>query len=254
MLKLQDVTVRLGGRVILNEFNLDVNAGSVAAIMGPSGCGKSTALKSILRLVEPEAGTVSWMGNNILRMDDMALERFRAGVGFVFQRSNLISRLSAVSNVMLPMVAAGMHTNNARSLAMKALEKVGMSQCAEYGVEGLSGGEMQRVAIARAIAAHPRLVLWDEPTASLDPTLVVDVLTLIESLVRCLDATMVVVTHEAGFALRVADQLVFMESGTVVEKGCPYALLSDPKSDVGRRYARALAYTSPVVKEIRRAL
>lgn len=249
MLRMQDVTVTFPSGKALDRFSLEVPAGDVVAVMGPSGCGKSTALRSIMRLVEPDSGRVLWMGEDVMAMGQSQLERFRQGVGLVFQRSNLISRLNVVGNVMLPMVAAGRHHDDAYGLSMEALAEVGMDTRADEDVRGLSGGEMQRVAIARAIADHPSLILWDEPTASLDPTLVVDVLSLMEKLSRTLEATMLVVTHEIGFALRAAQRIVLMDKGSLVEQGPPEAVLSEPVSDVGRRYARALAYAAAPLKE-----
>ncbi|OPZ63372.1 MAG: putative amino-acid import ATP-binding protein YxeO [Firmicutes bacterium ADurb.Bin506] len=249
MLRMQDVTVTFPSGRALDGFSLEVPTGSVVAVMGPSGCGKSTALRSIIRLVEPNSGQVTWMGEDVTAMSQSQLERFRRGVGLVFQRSNLISRLNVVRNVMLPMVAVGKSVDEAHDLSMRALAEVGMDSRADEDVRGLSGGEMQRVAIARAIADHPSLILWDEPTASLDPTLVVDVLSLMERLSRTLEATMVVVTHEIGFALRAAHNIVLMEAGAVVEQGAPDAVLANPLSDVGRRYARALAYAAAPLKE-----
>lgn len=249
MLRMQDVTVTYRSGRALDRFSLEVPAGAVVAVMGPSGCGKSTALRSIVRLVEPDSGQVTWMGEDVTAMTQCQLEVFRRGVGLVFQRSNLISRLSVVRNVMLPMVAAGRAVGEAYSLSMQALAEVGMHSRADEDVRGLSGGEMQRVAIARAIADHPSLILWDEPTASLDPTLVVDVLSLMERLSRTLEATMVVVTHEIGFALRAAHSIVLMDAGRMVEQGPPETVLANPRSDVGRRYARALAYAVAPLKE-----
>lgn len=249
MLRIQGLTVTFGDRTALDRLDLDVETGSVVALMGPSGCGKSTALRSIIRLVEPDSGTITWMGRDVTRMTEAELEQFRQGVGFVFQRANLISHLSVVQNVMLPMVAAGRPIADAHELALHALDEVGLSPRADQSVRHLSGGEMQRVAIARAIAEKPSLILWDEPTASLDPTLVVDILSLMEKLSRTLEATMVVVTHEAGFALRAAHHVVLMDAGRVVEQGPPDQVLAAPTSGIGIRYARALAYASVPVKE-----
>lgn len=249
MLRIQGLTVTFGDRTALDRLDLDVETGSVVALMGPSGCGKSTALRSIIRLVEPDSGTITWMGRDVTRMTEAELEQFRQGVGFVFQRANLISHLSVVQNVMLPMVAAGRPVADAHELALHALDEVGLSPRADQSVRHLSGGEMQRVAIARAIAEKPSLILWDEPTASLDPTLVVDILSLMEKLSRTLEATMVVVTHEAGFALRAAHHVVLMDAGRVVEQGPPDQVLAAPTSGIGIRYARALVYASVPVKE-----
>ena len=249
MLSIRDLRKEYGSRQALTGFSLDVERGETVAIMGPSGCGKSTALKSIIRLVQPDSGSVEWRGRNVLGMCRDELRAFRRRTGFVFQQSNLIQRLSVLHNVMLPGVMAGEPMETARRAAYEALESVGMAESAGAHVKGLSGGEMQRVAIARAIVNRPDLVLWDEPTSALDPILVVDILTLIESLSRSLGATMLVVTHEAGFAMRAADRIVLVDHGRVVEEGPPARVFSCPASILGRRYAACIAYSAQAQKE-----
>ncbi len=249
MLSMRDLRKVYGSRQALTGFNLDVKQGEIVVVMGPSGCGKSTALKSIIGLVQPDSGVVKWRGRSVLDMSDDELRAFRRRTGFVFQRSNLIERLSVLHNVMLPGAMAGESMDRARRTAHEALEAVGMAESAGALVTGLSGGEMQRVAIARAIANQPDLVLWDEPTSALDPVLVIDILTLMESLSRSLGATMVVVTHEAGFAMRAADRVALVDGGRVVEEGPPARVLACPTSILGRRYAACLAYSANAQKE-----
>jgi polar amino acid transport system ATP-binding protein len=249
MLRVRDLRKAYGSRQALAGFSLDVGQGETVVVMGPSGCGKSTALKSIIRLVQPDSGVVKWRGRDVSDMSADELRAFRRRTGFVFQRSNLIGRLSVLHNVMLPGAMAGESMERARLAAYEALEAVGMAESAGAFVTGLSGGEMQRVAIARAIVNRPDLVLWDEPTSALDPILVIDILTLMESLSRSLGATMVVVTHEAGFAMRAADRVALVDRGRVVEEGPPARVLSCPASILGRRYAACLAYSASAQKE-----
>ena len=249
MLAMRDLRKAYGSRQALTGFSLDVEQGETVAIMGPSGCGKSTALKSVIRLVQPDSGSVEWRGRSVPDMCRDELRAFRRRTGFVFQQSNLIQRLTVLHNVMLPGVMAGEPMERAQREAYEALESVGMAESAGAYVKGLSGGEMQRVAIARAIVNRPDLVLWDEPTSALDPILVVDILTLIESLSRSLGATMLVVTHEAGFAMRAADRVVLVDHGKVVEEGPPAHVLSCPTSILGRRYAACVAYSVEAQEE-----
>ncbi|HON43012.1 MAG TPA: ATP-binding cassette domain-containing protein [Bacillota bacterium] len=249
MLSIRDLRKTYGSRQALTGFSLNVEQGETVAVMGPSGCGKSTALKSIIRLVQPDSGAIEWCGRSVLGMSCDELRAFRRRTGFVFQRANLVQRLSVLHNVMLPGVMSGEPAARAERAAYEALESVGMAESAGASVTGLSGGEMQRVAIARAIANRPDLVLWDEPTSALDPILVIDILTLIESLSRALGATMVVVTHEAGFAMRAADRVVLVDQGRVVEEGTPYRVFSCPTSILGGKYAACVAYSASAQKE-----
>lgn len=249
MLSIRDLRKAYGSRQALTGFSLNVEQGETVAVMGPSGCGKSTALKSIIRLVQPDSGAIEWRGRSVLGMSCDELRAFRRRTGFVFQRANLVQRLSVLHNVMLPGVMSGEPAAIAERAAYEALESVGMAESAGASVTGLSGGEMQRVAIARAIANRPDLVLWDEPTSALDPILVIDILTLIESLSRALGATMVVVTHEAGFAMRAADRVVLVDQGKVVEEGTPSRVLSCPTSILGGKYAACVAYSASAQKE-----
>ncbi|MEA4884960.1 MAG: ATP-binding cassette domain-containing protein [Clostridia bacterium] len=242
MLSMRRLTRSFGHRIALASFSMDVEEGQTAVIMGPSGCGKSTVLRSIIALSRPDSGEILWQGNSVLDMSESELRQFRRKTGFVFQRSNLIGRLNVLQNVMLPAVMAGTGIDVAQSWAIAALEGVGMEDRSSAKVTELSGGEMQRVAIARAISGRPRLVLWDEPTASLDPILVVDTLKLIEGLIDRLEVTMVVVTHEVSFARRVADRVILMEHGAVVEEGPPDKVLVSPESRLGARYAGCLSY------------
>jgi polar amino acid transport system ATP-binding protein len=242
MFAMRNVRKRYGDRWALSGFDLDVEDGQTVVVMGPSGCGKSTALRCIVRLIEPDFGSILWRGRSVLDMSNDELRAYRRRVGFVFQRSNLLSRLNVLENTMLPGTMAGRTTVEARRRAHDALERVGIAHLASARPQDLSGGEMQRAAIARAIAQDPELLLWDEPTASLDPILVVDVLRLIESLARSLRCTMVIVTHEVPFALHVADKVVLVSGGEAIDEGRPEDVLLTPASELARQYSKSLSY------------
>ncbi|MDD2201079.1 MAG: ATP-binding cassette domain-containing protein [Firmicutes bacterium] len=242
MFAMRNVRKRYGDRWALSGFDLDVEDGQTVVVMGPSGCGKSTALRCMVRLIEPDSGSILWRGRSVLDMSNDELRAYRRRVGFVFQRSNLLSRLNVLENTMLPGTMAGRTTVEARRRAHDALERVGIAHLASARPQDLSGGEMQRAAIARAIAQDPELLLWDEPTASLDPILVVDVLRLIESLARSLRCTMVIVTHEVPFALHVADKVVLVSGGEAIDEGRPEDVLLTPASELARQYSKSLSY------------
>ena len=242
MLVMEDVRHSFDKRPVLKGVNLYVPEGSTTVIMGPSGCGKSTILRTINRMVKPDAGRITWKGEDLLKMSSGEVEKFRKKVGFVFQRSNLIGRLNVIENVMFPMVVRGSDNDKAFLEAKEALKSVGMYSKAENNVKTLSGGEMQRVAIARAITGHPELILWDEPTSSLDPMMVLEVLNLMETIASSFKTTMLVVTHEMNFAMRCCDKVAFMDDGRIVEEGAPYEMFTSPVSSVGERYAQLFRY------------
>ncbi|HET7559188.1 MAG TPA: ATP-binding cassette domain-containing protein, partial [Limnochordia bacterium] len=166
------------------------------------------------------------------------LRAVRREIGFVFQRFNLVQRLSAEQNVMLGLLAGGESPNRARARAAGALERVGLAHLAKRRPSEMSGGEQQRVGIARALALRPKLMLWDEPTAALDPMLCEEVLGVMEDLAASHETTMLIATHELPFAWRAADRIVLMEAGRIVDAGTPRAVLLEPKSALARRYRR----------------
>ncbi|HHY47800.1 MAG TPA: amino acid ABC transporter ATP-binding protein [Firmicutes bacterium] len=222
---------------------MSVNAGEVVAITGPSGCGKSTLLRCINRLVEPDAGEVVLDGVPVTSLGYPGLRRLRSSIGFVFQHFNLVRRLTVIENVILgaEMSCEASRTcrDEVEARAARALDRVGIPRSLFLRrPDSLSGGEQQRVAIARAIAMDPKLMLWDEPTASLDPILVQEVLDVMEDLIEKEHITMLVVTHEMRFAARAATRLVLLDHGKIVEDGSPAKVLCSPTSELGRRYAR----------------
>lgn len=232
---------RYGRVAALNGFNLSVGRGETVVLTGPSGCGKSTALRCMNMLTKPDSGSVRFLGEELVGLPERELSKVRTRIGFVFQHFNLIDRLTAVENVMFAPVLLGTPVDEARMRADECLRAVGLPPGLARRPSELSGGERQRVAIARALATNPRLMLWDEPTAQLDPILVSEVLDIMERLARSRTVAMVVVTHEMRFTARIADRIALMDAGRVVEAGTPAEVLGSPRSELGRRYQRLVA-------------
>lgn len=242
MLEIQHLHKQFGSITAINDLSLSIQTGEIVVLMGPSGCGKSTTIRTINRLVEPDRGTILLNQANVLAMSPDELSRERKRIGFVFQHFNLIGRLSALENVMLGLVMGGVDRETAQKKASESLAKVGMEHYLQQVPAQLSGGQQQRVGIARALAYEPELMLWDEPTASLDPILVREVLVVMEELARYRASTMIVVTHELPFALRVADRIVLMDKGSIVEEGKPSQVFVSPASEIGRKYKELIEY------------
>jgi polar amino acid transport system ATP-binding protein len=240
VLRVENLYKEFGGRAVLNGVSFSVGKGETLVITGPSGSGKSTALRCINRLIEPDSGTIHVGGLSMCELGEEELVRARRRIGFVFQRFNLIGRLTAVENTALPLVARGVPKHEALVQAAKALDRVGLSKHLGKRPSEMSGGQQQRVGIARALVGDPDLMLWDEPTASLDPILVGDILDLMRQLVREGGKTMVMVTHEVRFALEVADKVLLLDSGRVIEEGSPHKVFTDPDTALGRLYGRLL--------------
>ena len=230
VLEIRGLTKVFNGRTVLQDFDLDVHAGETVCVIGPSGSGKSTMLRCINRLEVADGGSILVEGRRMPK-DGKDLDRLRSRLGMVFQQFNLFPHMSVVKNVMSGLVhAKGMSRAEAHEIAMAKLELVGLSRRAKNRPLQLSGGERQRVAIARALAMDPAIILFDEPTSSLDPELVRSVLDLMRDLASR-DITMLVVTHEMGFARQAADKVVFMADGRLVEQGPPTELFDNPRSE-----------------------
>ncbi|TIS63103.1 MAG: amino acid ABC transporter permease/ATP-binding protein [Mesorhizobium sp.] len=226
-LEVRDLDMAYGELQVLRKIRLKVDPGTVTCVIGPSGSGKSTLLRCLNRLVEPKAGDVLLDGESILAIKP---ETLRRRVGMVFQHFNLFPNHTAIENVMLALTRIkGMAGSQARRLAEARLAEVGLAARAAYRPSRLSGGQQQRVAIARALAMDPEVILFDEVTSALDPELVKGVLNLMAELGRR-GMTMIVVTHEMGFARKVADQVAFMDEGRIVEVGPPAEIFDRPKS------------------------
>ena len=229
MVEFQQVNKWFGSLHVLREINLRVEKGEVVVVCGPSGSGKSTLIRCINRLEPIQAGEIFVDGR---RLSDPSLDlrALRAEIGFVFQQFNLYPHMSALGNIMLaPVKVKGMPRVEAEKIALKLLERVGIPDKAGAYPANLSGGQQQRVAIARALAMQPKIMLFDEPTSALDPEMINEVLEVMTDLAKE-GMTMVVVTHEMGFARRVARRVVFMDQGQIIEEGSPDIFFEAPSS------------------------
>ncbi len=238
MVKAEGIHKYFGRLHVLRGIDLDVRSGEVMCVIGPSGSGKSTFLRCINHLEKIDSGRI-WVdgqlvgyrqrGDKLHEMREKEVAAQRQDIGMVFQRFNLFPHMTALENIMeAPVQVRGESKASVRERALALLEQVGLSDKASGYPSQLSGGQQQRVAIARALAMRPKLMLFDEPTSALDPELVGDVLDVMRQLAAD-GMTMVVVTHEMGFAREVGDSLVFMDEGSVVEKGVPREVLTDPR-------------------------
>jgi polar amino acid transport system ATP-binding protein len=242
MLTIENLHKQFGKLVAVDNVSLAVGRGETVVLMGPSGCGKSTTIRTINRLVEPDSGIIRVGDTDITSMNFDELRAIRKRIGFVFQQFNLISRLTALENVMMGLVMGGMPRELAYDKATAALAKVGLESHSGQKPGEMSGGQQQRVGIARALAFEPELMLWDEPTASLDPILVREVLVVMEELAKYRASAMLVVTHEISFALHVADRIVLMDKGRIVEEGAPDSVFVKPASYIGQQYKELIEY------------
>lgn len=240
MINAHNVHKNFGKLKVLKGVNLEVKQGEVVVIIGPSGSGKSTFLRCINHLESIDGGNVLFDGQSVgfkelpngktVPVKGKELSQIRSQMGMVFQRFNLFPHMTALSNVMEgPLTVLGKSKQEAQDLAEELLAKVGLADKAENFPSQLSGGQQQRVAIARALAMQPKLMLFDEPTSALDPELVGEVLTVIKNL-AAEGMTMIIVTHEMAFARDVADRVVFMDQGNIVEMGSPEQIFTKPKN------------------------
>lgn len=242
MLQIVDLVKQYGEKTAVGGIDLSVAKGETVVIMGPSGCGKSTTIRCVNRLTEPTSGKVIFQGALLTALTHPELLQVRKRIGFVFQQFNLLQRLTAIENISLGLVAGGMDKETACNKACKALSMVGLESQAHQRPGEMSGGQQQRVGIARALAFEPEMMLWDEPTASLDPILVREVLEVMEDLAKHCNMTMVVVTHELPFALHVANRIVLMDKGLIVEEGIPQTVFANPRSNIGEQYRQLIDY------------
>jgi polar amino acid transport system ATP-binding protein len=228
-----DIHLAFGPNAVLRGVDVDVPAGTTAAVIGPSGSGKSTLLRTLNRLYEPDKGDILLDGRSVLADNP---DHVRQRIGMVFQNFNLFPHRSVLDNVTLgPRKLKGLGKEQSRELGMAQLERVGLRHKAEVRPGTLSGGQQQRVAIARALAMAPQVMFFDEATSALDPELVKGILALIADLASD-GMTMVVVTHEMGFAKSTADSVVFMDHGRVVESGPPDQLFESAETDRLRQF------------------
>ncbi|ATL68984.1 glutamate ABC transporter ATP-binding protein [Nocardia terpenica] len=230
MISMRKVDKHFGNLHVLRDINLEVPRGQVVIVLGPSGSGKSTLCRTINRLEPIDSGTIAVDGVE-LPAEGRALARLRADVGMVFQQFNLFAHKTILENVMLaPVKVRRVDKPAARETAMRLLERVGIADQADKYPAQLSGGQQQRVAIARALAMNPKVMLFDEPTSALDPEMVNEVLEVMVSLAKE-GMTMLVVTHEMGFARRAGDRVLFMADGAIVEDATPETFFTSPTSE-----------------------
>jgi glutamate transport system ATP-binding protein len=235
LVTLEHVDKHFGQLHVLRDVSLRIDAGEVVVVIGPSGSGKSTLARCINRLEPIDSGTITIDGKP-LPAEGRALARMRSDVGMVFQSFNLFSHRTVLDNVMLgPIKVRGMSRAAAQKKARQLLDRVGVTDQADKFPGQLSGGQQQRVAIARALAMEPRLMLFDEPTSALDPEMINEVLDVMTELARD-GMTMLVITHEMGFARRAADRVVFMADGQLVEEAAPTLFFERPTSDRARDF------------------
>jgi ABC-type polar amino acid transport system ATPase subunit len=231
----KDVNKWFGKLHVLRNIELTIAAGEVVVVCGPSGSGKSTLIRTVNGLERVQQGDVVVLGESITRRG-VNLPALRTRVGMVFQSFNLFPHMTALENIMLaPVKVNKLSRADAEKAARALLERVGLREKADNYPANLSGGQQQRVAIARALAMQPKIMLFDEPTSALDPEMINEVLDVMTVLARD-GMTMMCVTHEMGFARRVAHRVVFMDEGQVVEEATPEAFFTAPKSDRGRQF------------------
>ncbi|MFE4331187.1 amino acid ABC transporter ATP-binding protein [Streptomyces sp. NPDC056831] len=245
MVEIRSVHKRFGSLDVLRGIDLSVRSGEVTVVLGPSGSGKSTLLRTINHLEKVDNGWISVDGtlvgyrrdgNKLYELREREVLRQRTRIGFVFQNFNLFPHLTVLENIIeAPVAALGRPKKEAVAAAEKLLARVGLADKAGAYPKQLSGGQQQRVAIARALALEPKLLLFDEPTSALDPELVGEVLDVIKDL-ALQGTTMIVVTHEIGFAREVADTVVFMDEGRIVEQGAPGDVLDRPEHERTRAF------------------
>lgn len=236
MIKIENLHKSFGQLEVLKGVNLTVSEGEVVVIIGPSGSGKSTLLRCINFLEEPTGGRITINGEKITNSQHPKINEIRREVGMVFQKFNLFPHMTVLQNLMLaPMKVRGINEEEAKETALKYLSKVGLAEKANVYPENLSGGQQQRVAIARALCMKPMALLFDEPTSALDPEMINEVLDVMKNLANE-GMTMVVVTHEMGFAKEVGDRVLFVDGGNIQEEGNPNEIFDHPKTERMRTF------------------
>lgn len=229
MINVKNLSKAYGENEVLKGIDLDVAAGEVVVIIGPSGSGKSTFLRCLNLLEQPTGGIIEFEGQNILDKS-VSIDQLRQKMGMVFQSFNLFPHMTVLENLTIsPLKVKKENPETAKANAITLLQQVGLADKADAYSASLSGGQQQRVAIARALAMNPDVMLFDEPTSALDPEMVGEVLAVMQSLAEK-GMTMVVVTHEMGFAREVADRVIFMDQGIVQEQGSPEEVFGAPKN------------------------
>ncbi len=235
MIEFKHVHKWFGSLYVLDDINLYVEKGEVVVVCGPSGSGKSTLIRCINRIEPVQKGEIIVDGVNLLA-PDINLTRLRAEIGFVFQQFNLYPHMTVLQNVTLaPMLVRKMTARDAQEKGMALLDKVNIPDKAHHYPSQLSGGQQQRVAIARGLAMNPKIMLFDEPTSALDPEMINEVLDVMKAL-ALEGMTMIVVSHEMGFAREVADRVIFMDEGRLVEENTPTLFFTQPRTDRAKSF------------------
>ena len=236
LIEVKNLTKNFGDLEVLKDISMTVEEGEVICIIGPSGSGKSTFLRCLNQLETPTGGTITYKGMDVMNPKEISLRKYREEVGMVFQKFNLFPMKTVLQNItMAPVLTKKKSRSEAKERALELLDKVGLREKADAKPNTLSGGQQQRVAIARALAMDPVALLFDEPTSALDPELVGDVLAVMRELAAD-GMTMIVVTHEMGFARDVADRVIFMADGYIVEESTPDEMFTSPKHDRTRAF------------------
>lgn len=231
VIEFANVAKSFGDKEVLKDIDFDVHRKEVVCVIGPSGSGKSTLLRCITQLETVSSGEITVLGTPITKCGKKEINELRTNVGIVFQNFHLFPHMTVIRNIMLALIKVKkMNEKDAKELAFKCLKEVGLEEKADMFPASLSGGQQQRVAIARSLAMKPQIMLFDEATSALDPELVGDVLQVMRDLAEE-GMTMVVVTHEMDFARSVADRVVFMDGGVVVEQGTPEEIFTNPKNE-----------------------
>lgn len=236
MIEIKNLMKKYGKNIVLKDITENVNKGQVICVIGPSGSGKSTFLRCLNVLEKPNSGKILFEGKDLTNISEKELCALREKMGMVFQSFNLFPNMTVLENIKVaPMRVKGIAEDEAEKKAKQLLEKVGLSDRENQYPASLSGGQQQRVAIARALAMDPEVILFDEPTSALDPEMVGEVLKVMRDLADS-GMTMVVVTHEMGFAKEVADEVWFMSDGYIQEKGNPKDFFNAPKTDRAKEF------------------
>lgn len=230
VIKVEHLQKKFGSNEVLKDINAQVNEGQVICLIGPSGAGKSTFLRCLNLLDQPSSGKVIFEDKELTALSEDQLDKLRERMGMVFQQFNLFPHMSIIENIKLaPMKVKGLSDSDAKAKGLELLDQVGLADKADAFPTSLSGGQQQRVAIARALEMDPEVMLFDEPTSALDPEMVGEVLKVMQDLAQK-GMTMVVVTHEMGFAKNVADEVWFMADGYIQEKAAPQQFFAQPQT------------------------
>ena len=239
MIKVKNLKKQFGNNVVLKDISVAIEKGEVVSVIGPSGSGNSTFLRCINGLEEFDGGHI-FVDNEDMADKNLNIDKLREKIGMVFQSFNLFPHLTVLENIILaPVTLKKMHKEEAKIKAKELLKKVGLQEKADFYPSSLSGGQKQRVAIARALAMNPEAILFDEPTSALDPEMVGEVLQVMKSLAKD-GMTMIVVTHEMGFAREVCDRVIFMADGEIVEQGNPNDVFLNPQHKRTQNFLKVL--------------